>query len=288
MIEQLRYGRLGYVNVAPVETAFDRGAVARDARVVTGIPTALNAALLAGELDAAAVSAAHYLAHRDELELLGDLCIAADGPVRSVLLVSPVPPALLDGGSIALTAQSASGRALLGMLLANVHGLEPVYEVVDDALAAAQAGRPALVIGDDALAARKLCRPACIYDLGEAWRAWTGLPFVFAVWAVRRDVLAARPAQVARLAAALAESRAWGAAHRDAVIDAALAKQPYHRALYEDYFTRLSYVLDDRALRGLEHFAGLLRAQGGEDAGGQIALEVSGGRIATEVSGVAR
>ncbi len=192
-MRKLRYGRIAYVNVAPIETAFDAGAVTRDADVVVDVPTRLNAALLAGELDVAAISAAHYLEHRDSLELVGDLCIAADGPVRSVLLLSPVPPALLGGASIAVTAQSATGKALLATLLEKLQRVQPTYDVVDDALAAAANGRPALVIGDDALVARKICRPACIYDLGEAWHTWTGLPFVFAVWAVRREVLAARP-----------------------------------------------------------------------------------------------
>jgi len=256
-VPRLRYGRIAYVNVAPVETAFDAGAVARDADVMVDVPTRLNAALLDGRLDVAAISAAHYLEHRDSLELLGDVCIAADGPVRSVLLVSPVPPALLGGASIAVTAQSATGKVLLATLLEKLQGVKAAYEVVDDALAAAQSGRPALVIGDDALSARKACRPACIYDLGEAWHAWTGLPFVFAVWAVRRDVLAARPDDVAALADALARGRAWGSAHHDAVVDAALTQAPYHRALYDDYFMRLSYTLDERALRGLEHFAAL-------------------------------
>jgi chorismate dehydratase len=263
-VPRLRYGRISYVNVAPIETAFDAGAVARDADVVVDVPTRLNAALLAGRLDVAAVSAAHYLEHRDSLELVGDLCIAADGPVRSVLLLSPMPPALLGGASIAVTAQSATGKALLATLLEKLQGVQPGYEVVDDALAAAASGRPALVIGDDALVARKICPPACIYDLGEAWHTWTGLPFVFAVWAVRRDVLAARPDDVAALAGALAQGRAWGAAHREAVVDAALVQAPYHRALYDDYFMRLSYTLDERALRGLEHFATLRQAQGDE------------------------
>ena len=261
-MRNLRYGRTAFVNVAPVETAFDTGALARAVDVVADVPTRLNAMLVEGELDVAAISAAHYLAHRDELELLGDVCIAADGPVRSVLLVSPVPPALLGNATVALSAQSASGRALLETMLVHVHGVHPSYEVVDDALAAARAGRPALIIGDDALAARAVCAPACIHDLGEAWRAWTGLPFVFAVWAVRRDVLAARPADVAALADVLAKSRAWGKQHREAVIDAAIARRPFHRGLYADYFTRLSYTLDDRALRGLEHFAKLVLPEG--------------------------
>lgn len=236
----------------------------RDADVVAAVPTRLNAMLTAGELDVAAISAAHYLAHRDELALLGDVCIAADGPVRSVLLASPVPPALLEGSLVAVTAQSASARALLETLLRERHGVRPRFKVVEDALAAARAGTPALVIGDDALTARGVCPPACVYDLGEAWRTWTGLPFVFAVWAVRRDVLAERPAEVAALAAAMAESRAWGDAHRDAVIDAAIARRPFHRGLYDDYFTRLSYVLDARAHSGLERFAALRQAHAEE------------------------
>lgn len=257
----LRYGRIAYVNVAPVETAFDRGVVRRDASVTAGVPTRLNAMLLAGELDVAAISSAHYLAHREELELLGDVCIAADGPVRSVLLVSPVPPGLLGDGVIASTSQSASGRALLATLLTNVHGVEPVFETVDDALGAARAGRPTLLIGDDALTARGVCPPAQIHDLGEAWHRFTGLPFVFAVWAVRRDVAAARPDEVAGLEESLATARAWGASHRADVIDAAIAQRPFHRGLYADYFTRLSYALDDRALRGLQRFEQLVGSE---------------------------
>jgi predicted solute-binding protein len=75
---------------------------------------------------------------------------------------------------------------------------------------------------------------------------------------VRRELLAGRPEEVAALGAALVEARAWGAANRATVIDAAIAQQPFDRALYDDYFTRLSYALGDRARRGLEHFAALL------------------------------
>ena len=52
----------------------------------------------------------------------------------------------------------------------------------------------------------------------------------------------------------LAQARAWGAAHRDEVIDAAVARRPFHRGLYADYFTRLTYVLDERARQGLARF----------------------------------
>ena len=260
-MSRLRYGRIGFVNVAPVETAFDAGALQREVEVVTGVPSRLNAMLSAGQLDVAAISSAHYLAQRDRFELLGDLCIASDGPVRSVLFVSPVPPAMLGTRSVAVTAQSATGRTLLETLLRTFPGARPHYETVDDALAAARAGRPALLIGDDALQARAELAPATMHDLGEAWHDWTGLPFVFAVWAVRREVLAARPAEVTALAETLRAGLRWGETHRDAVIDAALARRPFHRALYVDYFTRLRYRLDERATAGLERFAELIAKQ---------------------------
>lgn len=253
----LRYGRISFVNVAPIETAFDTGAVTREATVVTDVPARLNALLLSGDLDVAAISSAAFLANRDRLALLGDACIAAAGPVRSVLLVSPVPPALLGGVPIAVTAQSASARMLLQLLLECVQGVRPTYEVVDDAPAAARAGRPTLLIGDEALAARGTSRMGRLYDLGEAWYAWTSLPFVFAVWAVRKDVLASRPIAVAALAKALAAARAWGGLHRHAVIDAAVAQLPFHRGLYIDYFSRLTYALNADAQQGLERFAEL-------------------------------
>jgi chorismate dehydratase len=257
----LRYGRIAYVNVAPIETAFDVRALTRSATVTAAVPAVLNAALTNGDLDVAAISAAHFLAHKDALARVGDLCIAADGPVRSVLLVSPVPPALLGNRVIACTSQSASGRGLLAALLGRFEGVEPQYETVDDALAVARTGHPALIIGDDALRARAELPPAVIHDLGEAWKAWTGLPFVFAVWAVRREVLAQRPVEVAVLGEELMAARTWGEQHRDAVIDAAIAERPFHRALYADYFTRLSYTMDERAERGLARFASLANNQ---------------------------
>jgi chorismate dehydratase len=250
----LRVGRIAYTNVAPVETAFDAGAVVRPALATSAPPATLNAMLSAGELDASPISAAHYLRNTDTLELLGDVCIAARGEVISVLLVSAKPPALLDGVRIAVTRESASGRALLEALLTRRYGVTATFEPVDDALAVAASGRPTLLLGDAAIAVRSLVPPASVHDLGQAWFDWTGLPMVFAVWAVRRDVAAARPDDVAALRRAYADARAWGADHRDAVLDAAIAQRPQSRAFYERYYRTLTYVLDSEARAGLERF----------------------------------
>jgi chorismate dehydratase len=108
-VRRLRYGRISYVNVGPVETAFDAGAVTRDVEVVPAVPSQLNHAMSAGEIDAGAISAAHYLENREHFARIADLCIASDGPVRSVLFVSPKPPALVGSSTIAHRRRRARG-----------------------------------------------------------------------------------------------------------------------------------------------------------------------------------
>lgn len=257
-MSDLRLGRIAYTNVAPIETAFDAGAVVRPATVTAGAPAHLNALMDAGALDAAPMSAAHFVRNHDRYALLGDVCIAARGPVISVVLVSPTPPALLAGASIAVTRDSSSGRALLETLLRDRYGVTAAFEPVDDPAAAARGGRPALLIGDAAIDIAHAVPPTDVHDLGRAWYEWTGLPMVFAVWAVRRQVAAVQPATVAALAQALALARAWGERHRDEVIAAATAQRPRERAFYARYFTTLSYVFDDAARHGLARFAGTI------------------------------
>jgi chorismate dehydratase len=257
---KLRVGRIAYTNVAPIETAFERDAVERDAVVTSGAPSTLNALLSAGELDVSPVSAAHFLRNAAEFEPFGDCAIVARGAVISVLLVSPRPPALLDGASIAVTGDSATGRALLESVLRGRYGVSASFERVENPTAAALEGRPTLLIGDAAVAIRELVAPETIYDLGTAWFDWTGFPMVYAVWAVRRDVAAARPADVRKLVAAYDSARRWGTLHREAVIDAAVAMRPRSREFYETYYTTLSYRLDADARRGLARFGTELAA----------------------------
>lgn len=250
----LRVGRIAYTNVAPIETAFDRGAVARDASVTSAAPSVLNARLSAGELDVSPVSAAHFLRNTSELELFGDCAIVARGQVISVLLVSTRSPARLDGATIAVTGDSATARALLESVLRERYGVRASFEPVADPTAAALAGRPTLLIGDAAVAIYDHMPANALHDLGSAWFDWTGLPMVYAVWAVRREILAGRPADVRRLAGAYTEARAWGDVHREAVIDAAMADRPRERDFYQTYYATLKYRLTSEARQGLARF----------------------------------
>lgn len=262
MPDRLRLGRIAYTNVAPLETAFDAGVVRRDVELVSGVPTQLNAAMDAGDLDVSPMSAAHYLAHADRYVRVGNLGIVARGNVLSVVLASPVPPSLLGGADIAVAGDSASGRALLQALLRTRYDVRARLVTVPDALGAAVAGHPTLLIGDAAIDATERLAPEAVHDLGRAWHDWTGLPMVFALWAARREVAAARPADVAALALRYAEARAWGDAHRPDVVAAAQRLRPRPAAFYERYFTALDYTIDVPAEAGLAAFGRVLGSPG--------------------------
>src|SRR5205085_1604977 len=189
----MRLGRIGYINCFPVYGAIDRGVVRVPAGLVTGTPAELNDLLVAGELDLSVISAVEFARNAGLLRLLPGIGITSDGPVRSVALFSKVPVEALHDRTVLLTASSRTGVALLELLCRDVWRVRPHFaqaraEATDlDAL-----GRlphdAVLVIGDAALLlAARHAYPHRV-DLGEAWTRWTGLPFVFAVWAARRAV----------------------------------------------------------------------------------------------------
>lgn len=262
----MRIGRIGYINCAPVYGAIDRGIVTlpQDAQLVTGTPAELNDLLVAGELDLSVISAIEYARHSKQLVLLPDLAISCDGPVRSVALFSKQAVGRLDGQTILLSASSRTSVALLELLCREVWKIRPKFaearaETQDlDALA----GLPheaVLVIGDPALTLAARGTYPHRYDLGEEWKRWTGLPFVFAVWAARR---AADPTAVGLGHVALLASRAWGLAHLDTLAADAAATCDVPHATCLEYLTGLDYAFSYKHLAGLTDFFRRLAAQG--------------------------
>jgi chorismate dehydratase len=210
-------GRIGYLNVLPLFDVLVREfPESGEATYVSGHPSELNRALAQGEIDLAPASAFAYLANPEPFRLLSGLSIsAAEGPIQSVLFVSPVAledlPAYLDktGNLVHLTQASASSVALLKVLWRFAWNMpEPQYSVIAPETGVGL-GRPFVEIGDAALKLY-LDPPAGwhVIDLGEAWKRFTNLPFVFAVWIVRRELSPARAATLSRLAAKLAAIQA--------------------------------------------------------------------------------
>jgi chorismate dehydratase len=108
-----------------------------------------------------------------------------------------------------------------------------------------------LVIGDAALLLASRNRYPYHVDLGAAWKDWTGLPFVFAVWAARRE---ADHDAVRALHQALLASRGWGLDHLAELAQAAATATGISRQVCEEYLSGLDYALSYRHLAGLTDF----------------------------------
>jgi len=258
----LRCGRIRYTNDLPIYAAFDAGAIAYPGTLHADVPARLNAMLLGGELDVSPISAFAWAANPDELVLLPDLCIGARDEVVSVILVSPLAPSALGGATIFVTQESASGRNLLRVLLERRFGVRPAYEAVDDPLARAAAGGPALLIGDAAIDARERFAPETCYDLGRLWHEWTGHQTVFAVWAARRDSYARAPEAIRGCMHALTDAYTWSRSHMDYVVGRAQATIARPPGFYESYYGKLNFTFHSAAQAGLGAFCRELHALG--------------------------
>jgi chorismate dehydratase len=252
----MRVGRIPYINCYPVYGAIDRGLVDLPAEMVSATAADLNDLLAAGELDVSVVSAVEYARNAGAYHLLPELAISCDGPVHSVQLFSRRPVEELGGASVLRTSSSRTSVLLLELLCRHRWGVAPRFATVRaepaDLAALAQFPHEAvLVIGDAALELAAGHHYPVQVDLGLAWREWTGLPFVFAVWAARRS---SDPDRVREVHARLLESRAWGLAHLDLLADQAWATTRIERSICRAYLDDLDYGFSYRHLAGLTDF----------------------------------
>ncbi len=190
--------------------------------------------------------------------LLPDIAIGSDGPVLSVNLVSQVPLADLDGRRVALGSTSRTSVLLARMWLEQVHGVRPEYFACPPELGSMLLEADAAVlIGDAALRATYQAPRdgLAVHDLGAAWREWSGLPMVFAVWAVRRDYADAHPGLVKDVHDAFVRSRDDALAHVDEVAGAAARWEIFDAATLATYFRTLDFSLGERQVAGLHEFA---------------------------------
>jgi chorismate dehydratase len=262
LLDGVRCGRIRYLNDLPLYAAFDAGAVSFPGELIPGVPAQLNMELIRGNLDMGPISTAQFARHADELTLLNGPCIGARDFAWSVLLISPAPPHLLDGAEIAVTRESASGRALLQILLERRYGVRTAFVSTDDPTWAAQMRQPAMLIGDEALDARERFDPSMCYDLAHLWHEWTEADMVFAVWAVRNDAYERQAKNVEAAMRALAEAQAWGEAHMPQIVALAQAARPRRGGFYEEYYATLNFHLDLSARMGIARFIAELDAVG--------------------------
>ena len=175
-----KIGAVSYLNTKPLVAGLETDA--SDYQLIFDLPSRLADQLSQGELDVALIPVIEAAANPD-YTIVSDACIACQGPVWSVKLFSKVPIAEIK--TLALDEGSRTSRALTRIFLANKFGIEPDCQLlpIDQDWTQTDCDA-ALVIGDRAMKTEAANFPISL-DLGTAWHDWTGMPFVFAVWAAR-------------------------------------------------------------------------------------------------------
>ncbi len=260
----VRVGRIPYINCYPVYGAIDSGIVPLAGTVINGVPTALNRMMSAGELDVSVVSTVEYARDSTRYLLLPELGITSDGPVRSVMLFSRRSPETLGGRKVLVSRSSMTSVALLELLFEHVWRCRPEFiagdaELIDLSRFDDEPHDARLVIGDAALKlfddANRSGPQAIRYphrvDLGSAWKEWTGLPFVFAVWVAQRTTSVHKALEAH---ASLIASRDWGVAHVPILAAQAAANTGVPVATCIEYLAGLDYRLSYPHLAGLTEF----------------------------------
>lgn len=260
----LRVGQIDFLNCLPLAWGMRQVPGAPSVTLVPDSPERLSDALIRGDLDISPISAIEALRHPDELVMLPEVAVCADGPVQSVVLVSRRPLAELEGAEVALGSTSRTSVELARMLLEVRYGVHPTYRVMaPDLDAMLDHADAAVLIGDPALRAYLTGAQAqgCqVHDLAQEWVAWQGVPMTFAVWAVRAEVLRERPNEVARVRAWFAQALTLAAADPAGVAAEAATTSGLSAEVLATYFDGLTLRPTARTWAGLERFAAVLGA----------------------------
>jgi len=212
--------------------------------LVQDYPSNIATLLLEGKVDLGLVPVA-VLPNLKEYHICTDYCIGCDGPVASVCVFSQVP--IHDVETVLLDYQSLTSVALLKILLKDYWKVNPrLIGTASDYLPSIKDRTAGLVIGDRSFEQRK--SSAYVYDLGEAWKQHTGLPFVFAAW-ISTKLLDEQ------FIHAFNEANRFGVQNIEKV-----SKATTHTLFdLEEYFTKyISYELDFEKQKGLKTFLALI------------------------------
>jgi chorismate dehydratase len=237
-----RVGSVGYLNAVPLTRGLEE-------EVIYATPAKLAEMLQRDELDAGLVSVVEVL-FNDRYDILDGIAIASLGEVKSVLLAHRKP--LSEATEIFCDTASLTSVQLLKVLLAE-RGLKPEFKPLATYDLAALPDY-AMLIGDPALDFALAPHEHEIWDLGAAWYEMTSLPFVYAIWALRRGV------QNAPLRQLLREARDFGLDTLDSIIR---TRNEYDYDFRKDYLSwHIHYHLGSDEKRGLAKFIELLRRHG--------------------------
>ena len=248
MAHRIRVGAVNYLNTKPlIEGLTD---FAPEIALSLELPSRLADQMSSGELDIGLIPVIEYF-RAENYSFIPGVSIASRGAVLSVTLFSRVPWPEIR--TVALDEGSRTSAALTQILLRKRYGITPQIEPLTIDMEADDLTTDAvLLIGDRAMRA---CLPGFeyAYDLGQEWTDWTGLPMVFALWAVRDGVELSQ-----KTAAAFGKAKAFGLSRAGQIA----AREAPHLGLDSGYCRRyltniIHYDLGTRELAGLARYYSL-------------------------------
>lgn len=195
---KLKIGKISYANLFPIFYSIERLYDCSSYQFIEGVPSGLNKMIREGLLDVSPSSSIEFLRYPSLYKIIDGHSISSRGPIKSILLITHKPLEQLNGDIINVTYQSETSIALLNIILIKFYGIR--CELVVSKKPEDLDNMGFLLIGDDALiyalknrantlkSNQDLKTDIYIYDLGEIWYKKTGLPFVYALWIVRKEI----------------------------------------------------------------------------------------------------
>ena len=232
---------VSYLNTKPLLYGIKRHPVINDMELVEDYPSRIAQMLIDDEADLGLIPVAAVL-KLPHWNIVSDYCIGSNGPVASVCIFSEVPMDQIE--RVYLDYQSRTSVSLARVLLKEywkkeVEFINATSEDFRDQIKGNTAG---VIIGDRALAQRH--KSGYIYDLGEAWKQHTGLPFVFAAWISNKELPAA-------FMNAFNEANRFGLEHIGQVIQS----NPFPLFDLEQYYRKyIDYNFDEEKRKGMNLF----------------------------------
>ncbi len=253
--KQLNVGKIPFLNSVPYfellkECGFE-------GELIEGVPAQLNGLLRIGHIDASLSSSIEYALNWQDYMVFPELSISSVGEVKSVLLFSSKDIDNLSGQTVYLTEESDTSVYLLRIILeiflkqTNINYVvpdEPIEDFINN-------GETGLLIGDRALRKAKGCiNDTHFYDLGELWMQATGLPFVYALWMIRKESLDQDPEAFNQLYHQLVAARKKMLNNVTAYTVKAAEARGMEVERVHEYWQTIDYRLEKDHIEGLRLF----------------------------------
>ena len=244
-MKKIRVGIVNYLNTRPLLYGLENSPVRGQIDFIPDYPSNIARDLREGKIDMGLVPVA-IIPEMQEWHLVSDFCIGCDGPVASVCLFSEVPIDKIE--NVLLDYQSHTSLELTRILLRDHWKVHPkLVRTSRDCRDEIRGTTAGLVIGDRSFEQRR--KSAFAYDLGQAWKELTGLPFVFAAWVSNKEL----DRSFVKL---FNDANAYGIIN----IERVAADNAYPLFDMHSYYTRyISYRLDEKKQQGLNRFLELMK-----------------------------